>query len=161
MEVGPTAEQEPRQRRIQAIASILTCGLLIVPALDHRFHWSHVPPWAVLVAEAVIAISFLLTVLVFRENSHTAGTVKVEADQKVISTGPYRIIRHPFYAAAVLSFLATPIALGSWWGLAVAFPLLGVIVIRLLHEEQFLAAMLPGYSDYCRTVRYRLIPLVW
>jgi protein-S-isoprenylcysteine O-methyltransferase Ste14 len=161
MEVGPRAEQEPSQRRIQAIASLFTCGLLIVPALDHRLRWSMVPLWSVLVAEGVIAVGFVLTVFVFRENSHTAGTVKVEADQKVVCTGPYRVIRHPFYAAATLLFLATPIALGSWWGLAVAIPLLGVIVVRLLHEEQFLTVNLPGYSDYCGAVRYRLIPLVW
>jgi protein-S-isoprenylcysteine O-methyltransferase Ste14 len=161
MEVGPGAEREPSQRRIQAIASVLTCALLVVPALDHRIGWSRVPTWAVLAANAVLAASFVLTVFVFRVNSHTAGTVKVEAGQKVVCTGPYRIVRHPFYAATVVSFLATPVALGSWWGLAVAVPLLGVLVVRLLHEERFLAANLLGYADYCRQVRYRLVPLVW
>ncbi len=161
MEVGPVAEQEEAQRRIQAVASVLTCALLIIPAMDHRLHWSSVPLWAVLVADAALAVAFLLAFLVFRENSHAAGIVKVEADQRVISTGPYAIVRHPFYAAAVLAFVSAPVALGSWWGLAVVLPILGVIAVRLLHEERFLTENLAGYSSYCQEVRARLIPFVW
>lgn len=161
MEVGPAAEPDRYQRRIQTVASVFTCGLLIVPALDHRWHWSSVPLWAVLAADAVVLVGFLLTVVVFHENSHTAGTVRVEADQQVISTGPYGIIRHPFYAAAVLTFLATPIALGSWWGLAVNGPLLTALVVRILHEEHYLRMNLPGYAEYCSKVRYRLLPGIW
>jgi protein-S-isoprenylcysteine O-methyltransferase Ste14 len=161
LEVGPGAEQEKSQRVIQTVASILLFGLLIIPALDHRQHWSQVPVWAVLAADGAVATGFLIGFLVFRENSHAAGTVKVEADQTVITTGPYRIVRHPFYASATLMFLATPFALGSVWGLSAAIPLCVVIVIRLLHEEQFLLARLPGYSDYCLQVRSRLIPMIW
>jgi protein-S-isoprenylcysteine O-methyltransferase Ste14 len=161
MEIGPTAEQEASQRRIQTVATALSCLLLVVSTLDHRLRWSSLPPWAVLAGHLVLALSFLLAFLVFRENSHAAGIVKVEENQKVISTGPYGMIRHPFYAAATLAFLSTPLALGSFWGLAVALAILGVIVVRLLHEERFLAANLPGYADYCRRVRYRLFPFVW
>lgn len=161
MEVGPTAETEERQKRIQAVASVFTFALLVIPALDHRWGWSHVPPWAVLAADAALAVGFLLTIRVFHENSHTAGTVRVEAGQTVISTGPYGIVRHPFYTASVVGFLATPVALGSWWGLLVNIPLLAVLVVRILHEEEFLTAHLPGYADYCRRVRYRLIPRFW
>ncbi|MFO0887838.1 MAG: isoprenylcysteine carboxylmethyltransferase family protein [Isosphaeraceae bacterium] len=161
MEVGPVAEQDQTQRRIQTVASVLSCALLVVPALDHRLHWSHVPLWAVILGDAVLALGFLLAFFVFRENSHAAGTVKVEAGQKVITTGPYRVIRHPFYAATVLTFLAIPLALGSWWGLAVSLLILIVLAIRLIHEERFLSEHLEGYAAYCREVRYRIIPMVW
>ena len=89
------------------------------------------------------------------------GTVKVEADQQVITTGPYRVVRHPMYAGAIVMFLATPIALSSLWALIVAVPLSGVIIVRLLDEEQYLLANLRGYDDYCGKVRYRLAPFVW
>ena len=66
-----------------------------------------------------------------------------------------------FTATVSLGFLATPIALGSWWGMPVALALFAVVVARLLDEERFLSANLPGYDAYCRRVRYRLVPLVW
>jgi protein-S-isoprenylcysteine O-methyltransferase Ste14 len=87
--------------------------------------------------------------------------VKVEADQRVISTGPYRMIRHPMYAGSALLFLATPWALGTPWALIVAVALVGAMVVRLLDEERILSANLPGYDGYRRKVRHRLIPLVW
>jgi protein-S-isoprenylcysteine O-methyltransferase Ste14 len=98
---------------------------------------------------------------VFRENSFAAAIVAVEADQRVISTGPYARVRHPMYAGALVLILGTPLALGSWWGLAVFIPSVGILVARLRDEEQFLLRNLPGYGDYCRRVRFRLVPGIW
>jgi len=161
LEAGPVAEQEKSQKIIQAIASVLVCALFIVPGFDHRLHWSTAPTPLVLLADVSVVLGFLIVFFVFRENSYTAGTVKVEANQHVISTGPYRFVRHPMYVGATLMFLATPFALGSLWALLVAVPLCGVIVARLLNEEQYLSAHLPGYIAYCQKVRYRLLPMVW
>lgn len=161
LEVGPGSEPEKGQKIIQAIASLLTCALFLIPGFDHRLHWSAVPIPIVLSADVLVASGFLIIFFVFRKNSHTAGVVKVEAGQQVISTGPYRLVRHPMYAGSMLLFLATPFALGSSWALLAAVPLCGVIVVRLLDEERFLSAHLPGYDAYRRKVRYRLIPVVW
>ena len=108
-----------------------------------------------------MVVGFLIIFFVFKENSYTAGTVKVEANQHVISTGPYRLVRHPMYSGGMVMLLATPLALGSLWALLIAIAICGAIVARLLNEEQYLSAHLPGYIDYCRQVRSRLLPLVW
>jgi protein-S-isoprenylcysteine O-methyltransferase Ste14 len=158
---GASAEREKSQKIIQALASVFTCGVLIVPGIERRFHSSIIPLSVVLVADALVVAAFVIVFLVFRENSYASSIVEVKADQRVISTGPYRIVRHPMYAGAVLMFLATPLALGSLWAFACAILLCGVIVARLLDEERYLSKNLPGYRSYCRKVRYRLIPYVW
>jgi protein-S-isoprenylcysteine O-methyltransferase Ste14 len=161
LRVGPGAEPEASQKIIQALTGLLFCALLIVPGLDHRFHWSALPIPIVLSADVVVVLGLLIVFFVFKENSHTGSVVKVEPGQQVVETGPYRLVRHPMYAGGVLAFLATPLALGSLWALLVAVPLCGAIVARLLDEERFLSAHLPGYDGYCRKVRYRLMPMVW
>jgi protein-S-isoprenylcysteine O-methyltransferase Ste14 len=115
----------------------------------------------VILGIALVALGFLIIFIVFRENTFSAATIEVAEDQKVISTGPYAIVRHPMYSAALVMLLGTPLALGSWWGLLMLVPMTLVIVWRLLDEESFLSEKLPGYSDYRKTVRYRLVPLVW
>ena len=71
------------------------------------------------------------------------------------------MVRHPMYAGAVLLFIATPLALSSFWGLIVVLPLSIVLAVRLLDEERYLSANLPGYDAYRSQVRYRLVPFVW
>jgi protein-S-isoprenylcysteine O-methyltransferase Ste14 len=110
LRAGPRAEQETSQKIIQAIAAVLFFAVLIVPALDYRFHWSRVPTAIVVIGDFLLVLSFAMIFFVFRENSYAAATIKVEADQRVISTGPYRLIRHPMYSAALILFLATPLA---------------------------------------------------
>lgn len=159
--VGPAAETEKTQKVIQGLAGLLFCVLFVAAGLDHRFHWSTVPPPLVLAADGLVVLGFLIIFFVFKANSFAASVVQVEAEQPVISTGPYAIVRHPMYAGGGLMLLATPLALGSFWALLVALLLCGVIVARLLDEERFLSAHLPGYADYCQKVRYRLVPMAW
>jgi protein-S-isoprenylcysteine O-methyltransferase Ste14 len=158
---GPIAEPEPIQKIIQAIASALFCALLIVPGLDHRFQWSWVWFPLVLAGNALVAISFAIIFVVFKENSFASGVVQVEKEQRVISTGLYAYVRHPMYAGAGLLLIATPLALGSWWGIPVGLMLCAVIVVRLFDEERRLAADLSGYEEYRRKVPYRIVPGVW
>jgi protein-S-isoprenylcysteine O-methyltransferase Ste14 len=158
---GPTAERERSQQVIQALAAVAFCGLFLVPSLDRRFAWSHVALPIVIAGDALVTLGLYIVFLVFKENSFTAATIGVATDQYVVSSGPYAIVRHPMYAGALLLLLGTPLALGSWWGLLLLVPMLGVIVWRLLAEEQFLTNHLPGYAAYCRKTRYRLIPAIW
>jgi len=161
MKGGPGAEQQTTQKIIQAFTGTLAAFLVIVPGLDHRFHWSSVPASIVILANASVLLGFAIIHIVFSENSFAASIVKVEAGQRVISTGPYRLVRHPMYAGGALLLLATPLALGSWWGLPIGIAITAAIVVRLLDEERYLSANLPGYETYCHAVRYRLIPMVW
>ena len=158
---GPAAESRRSQRAIQVVASIAFIGTLIVPSIDHRFAWSDVPLPVVIAGEMMVVAGFAVILLVFRENTFTAGTIEVAEGQTVISTGPYAHVRHPMYSGALIMLLGTPLALGSWWGLSTFVPMTCAIVWRLLDEEEFLSANLQGYSKYRADVRYRLLPLVW
>ncbi len=158
---GPTAEKTPRQRLIMLLASIGYIGLLVVPGLDFRFGWSDVPTVVVALGDGLVAVGFYLVMLVYRENSFTSATIEVAEGQKVVSTGPYALVRHPMYASSLVYLLGMPLALASYWGLLVLALMLPVLIWRLLDEERFLARHLSGYTAYQARVRYRLLPHVW
>jgi protein-S-isoprenylcysteine O-methyltransferase Ste14 len=161
MRGGPTAEKRPAQRLIMLCTSIGFVALLVVPALDFRFGWSAVPLGLVVVGDVLVVIGFYFISLVYRENTFTSATIEVAENQKVISTGPYAIVRHPMYASALMYLVGTPLALGSYWGLVVIGAMLPFLLWRLFDEERFLANTLPGYAEYQKQVRYRLVPFVW
>jgi protein-S-isoprenylcysteine O-methyltransferase Ste14 len=113
---GPMAEKEKTQKIIMLFTSLGLIALLVVPALDHRFEWSAVPPYAVIVGDILVALGFYIIFLVYRENTFTSATIEVAEGQKVISTGQYACVRHPMYAGPLLYLLGTPLALASYWG---------------------------------------------
>lgn len=158
---GPIAERTRAQRIIQFFASIGFLAVLIVPSLDRRFSWSHVPLWTVLSGDILVVLGFYIVFKVFSVNTFTSGTVEVVEHQTVISTGPYASVRHPMYSGALVMLLGTPLALGSWWGLVAFVLMIAIVVIRLLDEEKLLLAELAGYGNYVSSVKYRLVPLVW
>ncbi len=158
---GPWAEKERAQKIIVYLASVGFIALLVVPAFDRRFGWSAMPLYVVILGDALVALGFFIVFLVFRENTFTSATVEVTRDQRVISTGPYAAVRHPMYAGASLYLIGMPLALGSCWGLLVLVPLIPVLVWRLVDEEKLLAKDLPGYTEYQRRMRSRLIPGVF
>jgi protein-S-isoprenylcysteine O-methyltransferase Ste14 len=158
---GPGAENEKSQKLIQLLASFVFIGAMILPSLDHRFSWSAVPLPVVVAGNVLVALGFLIVFLVFKENTFTAATIAVTPDQKVVSTGPYAAVRHPMYAGALVMLFGTPLALGSWWGLLMFIPMTFTIAWRARDEERFLIKNLSGYKEYCRIVRYRLLPFVW
>jgi protein-S-isoprenylcysteine O-methyltransferase Ste14 len=158
LSAGPTAEKEKTQEVIMLWASIGFIAVLVVPALDHRFRWSSVPLYATIAGDALTALCFFTTFRVYRENTFTSATIELTQDQKVISAGPYAVVRHPMYAGGLLLFLGTPLALGSYWGLLAFGATLPALIWRLMDEERFLAEHLAGYVEYCGRVRWRLIP---
>ncbi len=161
VQAGPVAETQKNQKVIQSLASLCFVALFIVPGLDYRFGWSNVPPIISLIADGFVALGFFIVFLTFRENSYTRATIEVSAGQKVITSGPYRFVRHPMYAGASLLLIFTPLALGSWVAEIFAVLLILVVAVRLLDEEKFLQKDLVDYTEYCQTVRYHLIPYVW
>jgi protein-S-isoprenylcysteine O-methyltransferase Ste14 len=161
MSGGPFAEKEPAQKVIMSLTSLGFIALILLPALDHRFGWSHLSPLTALFGEVLVLLGYLGIFFVFRENSFAAATIQSPEDQRVISTGPYAFVRHPMYATALVMLLGMPIALGSWWGVLIVLMLVPALIWRLLDEERFLARNLSGYVAYQESVRYRLLPLVW
>ena len=161
MRGGPTAEKQRTQKLIMLCVSIGFIALLVVPALDHRFRWSAMPFSVVIVGDVLVAIGFSFIFLVYKENPFTSATIEVAEDQKVISTGPYALVRHPMYASALLYLVGTPLALGSFCGLLPLAAMMPFLIWRLYDEERFLAENLSGYREYQKKVRYRLVPFIW
>lgn len=160
-QAGPVAEQQRSQKIIQSLASLFFILPFLVSSLDHRFGWSSVPTPLVILGDVLVALGLYSVFLVFRENTFTSATIEVQEEQRVISTGPYALVRHPMYAGAFIMLLGVPLALGSWWAFIPVFLLFAAIVWRLLEEEKFLVKSLPGYMQYRQKVRYRLIPFIW
>jgi protein-S-isoprenylcysteine O-methyltransferase Ste14 len=160
-QAGPVAEKQRSQKIIQGLASVSFLSVLVVPALDHRFGWSHAPLLLVVAGDLLVSLGFLIVFFVFKENTFTSSVIEVAAEQRVIDTGPYAVVRHPMYSGALVLLAGLPLALGSLVGLVTFVPFAAVIVWRLLDEERFLATRLPGYVSYREKTRYRLIPRIW
>ncbi len=155
-------EGESRAERIFIVVGLVsTFGLFVVSALDRRFGWSQVPVFVSVLGDALLVFSFYLYYLVFRENSYAASSIKTFEGQKVISTGPYALVRHPKYVGDLFLVIGIPLALGSWWALALILLSIAGLVWRILDEEKLLKMDLPGYVEYTQKVRYRLIPGAW
>jgi Putative protein-S-isoprenylcysteine methyltransferase len=161
VDAGPTHETEASQKVLQIFATIIFPAIFILSALDHRFVWSSVPLYLILIGNILVAFGLFFVFLVFKENSFTSAVIEIDPAQKVISTGPYALVRHPMYAGAFVMLIGAPLALGSWWGMIPVIILILLIVWRLLDEEKFLIKNLAGYSQYRDKVKYRLIPWIW
>jgi len=158
---GPTGEKERSQKIIQTITAIGFIAMLIIPALDHRSHWSMVPLYVAVAGDVLVALGFLLIFFVYKENSFASATIELAPEQKVILTGPHALVRHPMYVGGFIIFLGMPLGLGSWRGLFVIVLMMPALIWRLLDEEKFLGRNLAGYSEYRNKVKYRLLPFVW
>lgn len=154
-------EKEEKQKLLVRLSRFpLILGFLL-PGFDYRFGWSHVPDLIVITANILVFLGYIIIFLVFRENTYASRIVEVEKDQKVITTGLYSLVRHPMYTGFILMFLCTPLALGSWWALTLFIFWPVMIVIRIFNEEELLQKKLPGYTEYCQKVKYRLLPYIW
>lgn len=161
MKAGPTAETRPAQRIIMSLTLILVVATFVLSALDHRHGWSQVPVWLVIVGNVLVAVGLSVAQLVVVQNNYAAATVRVEADQPLVSTGLYGLVRHPMYTGAAIMMIGTPPALDSLWGLLGVLASAPVIAARIRDEEQMLTEELAGYSEYKTRVRYRLAPYLW
>ncbi|MBA4099749.1 MAG: isoprenylcysteine carboxyl methyltransferase [Rhodospirillum sp.] len=157
-------DQKPWDKALMVVFLFLWCAWFVVMALDAvRFGWSEIPLWLQVLGAIAIAVSMYIMHLIMRTNSFAAPVVKIQAERghRVISDGPYAIVRHPMYGGTLLLIVGIPLLLGSWWGLALSPVLILLFAVRAVMEERTLMAELPGYSDYAARVRYRLVPFVW
>jgi protein-S-isoprenylcysteine O-methyltransferase Ste14 len=158
------ADQKRWDKVFFALANVIFLAWLLVMPLDAvRFGWSNVPVAVQALGALMLLASFYLFFLVFRENAYLSPAVRIQAEraQTVVSTGPYRYVRHPMYAAAIVFLTGTTLLLGSWYGLLLALLLVVAIAVRALGEERTLHAELPGYAAYQAQVKYHLIPYIW
>jgi protein-S-isoprenylcysteine O-methyltransferase Ste14 len=154
-------ERRTRQKAALTLAMVVILLAFVLPGLDRRFGWSDLPRAVVLFADLVFLMGYGLFFLVLRENSFASRVVEVEAGQQVVTTGPYRVVRHPMYVAIIVVYLASPLALGSIYGVAPALLLPLILVVRILDEERLLTRDLPGYREYQSTTKARLLPGIW
>lgn len=161
VKAGPSAENEKSQKAIQSIAQLAFISIYIISGLDYRFQWLNVPLNVSFIGDIFVVLGLFIVFLVFKENTYTSAIIEVDENQKVISTGPYKYVRHPMYSGALLMMLFTPIALGSYIALVGAAVLTYIIVLRLFDEERFLSENLNGYKEYCSKTTFHLIPYIW
>jgi len=161
LKLGPRAESRPRQKLVMLLVLLCSFISVIIAGYDHRFSWSHVSLILSILGYLGMLIGIAIQFRVFVENRFASATIEIAADQKVIATGPYALVRHPMYFGALLTDCFIPLALGSWWALLPVAVKVPVIMLRVLDEEELLRANLSGYVEYCQKVPHRLIPLVW
>lgn len=154
-------EKSADQQGVVAVSGLMFLVGFIVAGLDHRLSWSTVPDWVVIAASAVFLISYALYAEVMRENAYLSRTIEVQDGQRVIDTGLYGVVRHPMYAVTLWLFLAIPLILGSWYALILFVVYPAVIAVRIRGEEKLLEEELPGYKEYKKKVKYRMIPFIW
>ncbi|MCB9421044.1 MAG: isoprenylcysteine carboxylmethyltransferase family protein [Ardenticatenaceae bacterium] len=159
-QVAP-ADESLLERIFIILALLSIFGMIIFSAVDHRFGWSHMSLLVMVVGDILVSLSFIIYYFVFMENSFAASSVRTFEEQRVISTGPYAIVRHPKYVGDILLITGIPLALGSWWGLIILGLTIPGMAWRILDEEKLLKQDLPGYLKYMENIRYRLIPYIW
>ena len=154
-------ENRTEQKQVVGLSALMFVGGFVLAGLDFRFGWTSVPTWIVIIASILLLGSYGLYAEVMRENAWLSRTIEVQEGQTVVDTGLYGIVRHPMYAVTTLLFLSMPLVLDSWIAFAVFLIYPALMVKRIKNEEALLEAELPGYRDYQRKVRYRMIPFLW
>ena len=154
-------EKRKKQHLIQTIGMLPFLLVYILPGFDRRFGWSDVPFPLALTGLALVLLGYLMILYVFITNSYASRVVEVEKGQRVITTGPYALVRHPMYVGVIFFYGITPIALGSYWAMIPSLLIIPILVVRIIDEEKELLEDLAGYREYTQKVRYRLVPGLW
>ena len=154
-------EERTTQKGVVALSGLLFIVSFIVEGLNHRYHWHTLPTILPYIASVIFLIGYAIYAEVMRENAWLSRTIEVQENQSVVSTGLYGIVRHPMYMATVLMYLAMPLVLGSLIAFGIMLLYIPIIIRRINDEEQLLKTELPGYSEYCSQVRWRLIPFIY
>ena len=154
-------ERQKTQKVVIPLSFLFFLPAFIIPGFDVRFGWSNVPWVVVIIADIIVVFSYLMIALVFKTNSYASRIVEVEKGQKVITTGPYAVVRHPMYLASLMLYAFSPLALGSYWAMLPVVLLVVLLVARIKGEEKELLENLEGYKEYVMKTKYRLLPGIW
>jgi protein-S-isoprenylcysteine O-methyltransferase Ste14 len=151
-------------RTLFAVNGLFGAMAIILAGLDHRFDWSTmIPQTGQYLAALLIAVGYGLGVWAMAVNRYFSAVARIQQDrgQVVVATGPYRIVRHPAYAGALLASLAVPIMLDAIWSLIPTLVMVVALALRTSLEDRMLREELDGYETYAEKVRYRLVPGLW
>ena len=151
-------------KAILAVYTVLLLAAFVVSGLDAgQFHWSSVPLPVEVAAWIGEAAAGALIFWVVATNTFLSRRARIQEDrgQVVVTSGPYRFVRHPMYAGIIVLFICVPVALGSWWALAPGAAIGLLYIVRTSKEDQMLRQELAGYEEYAHQVRYRIVPGVW
>jgi len=154
-------EERARQKSITGLVSVVWLAAFLIPGLDHRYGWSTVPPFLVVLSDVLVLAGYFIFFLTLRENRFASRVIRVEEGQTVITTGPYALVRHPMYSGVSLMLVFAPLALGSWWAMVPTLTTPVFLALRIKDEEEALLEELPGYREYTKQTVWRLIPRVW
>ena len=156
-------DQPAADKKFMLVFGVTALIWFLAIGFDKRLHASDIPVALQALGLAMLLLTTGFIMWVMRENSFAAPVVKVQTERghRVVSTGPYAWVRHPMYSGTILFFVGVPLLLGSWWGVALSPLFVILFAIRSGIEERALVAGLPGYADYTRRVRYRLVPGLW
>lgn len=154
-------ETQKEQDLVLKLSGLMFLAGFVVAGLGFRLGWHMLPKSMSYAAAGIFLAAYLLYAEVLRENTYLSRTIEVQENQQVIDTGLYSIVRHPMYSATLLLFLSIPLILGSLYSFAIFLLYPMIIAYRIKYEEAFLEKELPGYREYKKNVRYRLIPFVW
>lgn len=154
-------EKENEQKLVVALSGLMFVAAFVVAGLNFRFGWVVMPEWGVWCAVALFILAYLMYAEVLRENVYLSRTIEIQENQKVIDTGLYGIVRHPMYSATVLLFLSMPLVLGSLPSFVIMLSYIPIIAKRIRNEEKVLCEGLEGYKEYCKRVKYKVVPFVW
>ena len=154
-------EKQSEQKTVIVLSGLMFLAAFIVAGLNIRFGWLVLPAWMSWAAAVLFLLAYALYAEVLRENVWLSRTVEVQENQKVIDTGLYGVVRHPMYMATLLLFLSMPLVLGSPLSFVITLAYIPIIARRIRNEEQVLEEGLPGYREYKKRVRYKVIPHVW
>lgn len=154
-------EEQAEQKKVIALSGGMFIAAFLLAGFGRRFGWPMLPGWVSLLAAAIFLFGYCLFAEVLRENAYLSRTVEVQEGQELVSTGLYGVVRHPMYMSTLLLFLAMPLILGSLPSFFVTLLYLPIIAKRIRNEEAVLEAGLPGYREYEKKVRYRILPGIW
>ena len=154
-------EKEREQSLVVKLSGLMFLVGFILAGLSFRFGWLMLPKWVSIVGAVLFLSSYALYAEVLRENTWLSRTIGVQEGQTVVSDGLYGIVRHPMYAVTLVLFLSMPLVLGSVLAFVVFLAYPAIIAKRIRNEEEVLTRDLPGYTEYLKKVRWRLIPFVW
>jgi len=159
-----TKATESWDKKLGFIGTPFYILMYILPGFDAvRFHWSNLPLYVSIIGFIGMIIAVTLFSLVLRENAYLSRVIEIQEERghKVITTGPYRIVRHPMYVAVIVLYISHCIALGSLFALIPCAVIIITIILRTIREDKMLHEQLEGYKEYAQKTRYKLIPGIW
>jgi protein-S-isoprenylcysteine O-methyltransferase Ste14 len=154
-------EKEEAQKKYVTYSLFLFLITYIIPGLDYRYNWSDVPVWLVWLSFIVMIAGYVIFITVMLQNRYASKIIEIQNGQKLIDTGLYSVVRHPMYLAATILYVASTLVLGSYFALIPMLFIPFLLAFRIVNEEKVLLTGLPGYEEYMRKVKYRMIPYIW